>query len=318
MNHQDNEDFIDLGEIFSILLSYKKIIFIGLIISGLASIYIAKSSPDIYRSSALLEPQQSNQNQNSFSSIPAGFGGLASLAGVQLPTSSLDRGLYAIEVIKSKVFFKHLLSIDSDRILPSIMAIESYDISNKKIKFDTNIYNDASNKWVREVKANQKVVPSYIEAHEHFLSILEVFKDKKTGYIYIAIDHQSPVFAQYLLNLVILEVNNLTREMEMQETSEAIEYLTKKQLSTKVSSVKLSINNIIESQLQTQMLTNIREEFLLKTIDPPVVPEIKIGPSRLFICVIGVFFGFIFSIFSVLVFHLSRSNYITTQDSADT
>ncbi|MAV61398.1 MAG: hypothetical protein CMQ83_03445 [Gammaproteobacteria bacterium] len=318
MNHQDNEDFIDLGEIFSILLSYKKIIFIGLIISGLASIYIAKSSPDIYRSSALLEPQQSNQNQNSFSSIPAGFGGLASLAGVQLPTSSLDRGLYAIEVIKSKVFFKHLLSIDSDRILPSIMAIESYDISNKKIKFDTNIYNDASNKWVREVKANQKVVPSYIEAHEHFLSILEVFKDKKTGYIYIAIDHQSPVFAQYLLNLVILEVNNLTREMEMQETSEAIEYLTKKQLSTKVSSVKLSINNIIESQLQTQMLTNIREEFLLKTIDPPVVPEIKIGPSRLFICVIGVFFGFIFSIFSVLVFHLLRSNYITTQDSADT
>tara|TARA_B100001250_G_scaffold414595_2_gene454293 strand:- start:3569 stop:4525 length:957 start_codon:yes stop_codon:yes gene_type:complete len=318
MNHQDNEDFIDLGEILSILLSYKKIIFIGLIISGLASIYIAKSSPDIYRSSALLEPQQNNQNQNSFSSIPAGFGGLASLAGVQLPTSSGDRGLYAIEVIKSKVFFKHLLSIDSDRILPSIMAIESYDISNKKIKFDTNIYDDASNKWVREVKANQKVVPSYIEAHEHFLSILEVFKDKKTGYIYIAIDHQSPVFAQYLLNLVILEVNNLTREMEMQETSEAIEYLTKKQLSTKVSSVKLSINNIIESQLQTQMLTNIREEFLLKTIDPPVVPEIKIGPSRLFICVIGVFFGFIFSILSVLVFHLLRSNYITTQDSADT
>ena len=318
MNHQDNEDFIDLGEILGILLSYKKIIFLALIISGIASIFIAKSSPDIYRSSALLEPQQSNQNQNSFSSIPPGFGGLASLAGVQLPTSSGDRGLYAIEVIKSKVFFKHLLSIDSERILPSIMAIESYDLSNEQIKFDTNIYDDASNKWVRKVKANQKVVPSYIEAHDYFLSILEIFKDKKTGYIYIAIDHQSPVFAQYLLNLVIFELNNLTREMEMQETSEAIDYLTQKQLSTNVSSVKLSINNIIESQLQTQMLSNIREEFLLKTIDPPVVPEIKIGPNRLFICVIGVFFGFILSIFSILVFHFLRSNYITTKDSADT
>lgn len=318
MNHQANEDFIDLGEILRILLSYKKIILCGLIVSGLISIFIAKSSPDIYRSSALLEPQQDNQTQNSFPSMPSGIGGLASLAGVQLPASSGDRGLYAIEVIKSKVFLKHLISIESEMILTSLMAVNSYDISTNTIKFDENIYNEDTKKWVRKIKANQKQIPSYIEAHEYFLSILEIFQDKKTGYIYIAIDHQSPVFAQYFLNLVINEVNELTRAMEMQETSDAIEYLTAKQLITNVSSVKLSINNIIESQLQSQMLSNIREEFLLKTIDPPVVPEIKIGPNRLFICIIGTFFGLIFSIISVLFFHLSRSNFTKIQDSADT
>ena len=122
MNHRDNEEFIDLGEILRIILIYKWYIVLGLIISGLASVFIALSSPDIYRSSALLEPQENNQTQNAFSSMPPGMGGLASLAGVQLPSSSGDKALYAIEVIKSKVFLKHLLSIDSRRILPSLVA----------------------------------------------------------------------------------------------------------------------------------------------------------------------------------------------------
>ena len=318
MNHQDNENFIDLGEILRILLSYKNIIFLGFIISSLISVYIAISSPNIYRSSALLEPQEVNQNQNSFSSIPSGMGGLASLAGIQLPSSSSDRALYAIEVIKSKVFLKHLISIDNETILPSLMAIDSYDINSNTTKYKSDIYDVETKLWIRDTKPNQNKVPSYIEAHEYFLSILEIFKDKQTGYVYIAIDHQSPVFAQHLLNLVISEVNNITREMELKEVSDAIDYLTEKQSTTNVSSVKLSINNIIESQLQSQMLSNIREEFLLKTIDPPIVPEVKIGPSRLFICVIGSFFGFIFSIFLVLMFHLLRSNFYKAQDYTDT
>ncbi len=318
MNHRDNEEFIDLGEILRIILIYKWYIVLGLIISGLASVFIAVSSPDIYRSSALLEPQENNQTQNAFSSMPQGMGGLASLAGVQLPSSSGDKALYAIEVIKSKVFLKHLLSIDSERILPSLVALESYDLNTNVSKFDKDLYDQDTNEWIREVRPNQKKVPSYIEAHDYFLSILEIFKDKKTGYVYIAIDHQSPVFAQYLLSLIISEVNNITKEMELKEAEDAIEYLTAKQLTTNVSSVKLSINNIIESQLQSQMLSNIREEFLLKTIDPPVVPEVKIAPSRLFICVIGSFFGFVLSIFSVLVFHLIRFNFFQVQDSPDT
>ena len=146
------------------------------------------SSPDIYRSSALLEPQENNQARNSFPSIPSGMSGLASLAGVQLPSSSGDRGLYAIEVIKSKAFLKHLLSLDSATILPSLMAIDSYNLNTNTTQYDKNIYNKDSNQWVRRVKPNQNKTPSYIEAHEHFLSILELYINNrvlwKLGFIY--------------------------------------------------------------------------------------------------------------------------------------
>ncbi len=307
MNHHENEGFINLGDVLSVLLNYKKIILLSILLSALVSVFVAKSTPNIYRSSALLEPQQENQTQNSFSS--SGMSGLAAVAGIQLPSASGDRGLYAIETIKSKLFFKHLLQIDSEIILPSLMAIDSYNIVTNTITYDKKIYDQKSQKWIRSVKGNQKKVPSYIEAHDYFLSILEIFKDKKTGYVYIAIDHQSPVFAEYILKLIISEVNTISREREIKESSDAIDYLSLKQYSTNVTSLKSSINKLIEQQLQKQMISNITEEFLLKTIDPPIIPEVRVRPNRVFICIIGVFFGFILSVFSILVYSLVTKNF---------
>tara|TARA_B100000579_G_scaffold438023_1_gene470996 strand:+ start:2046 stop:2996 length:951 start_codon:yes stop_codon:yes gene_type:complete len=307
MNHHENEGFINLGDVLSVLLNYKKIILLSILLSALVSVFVAKSTPNIYRSSALLEPQQENQTQNSFSS--SGMSSLAAVAGIQLPSASGDRGLYAIETIKSKLFFKHLLQIDSEIILPSLMAIDSYNIVTNTITYDKKIYDQKSQKWIRSVKGNQKKVPSYIEAHDYFLSILEIFKDKKTGYVYIAIDHQSPVFAEYILKLIISEVNTISREKEIKESSDAIDYLSLKQYSTNVTSLKSSINKLIEQQLQKQMISNIKEEFLLKTIDPPIIPEVRVRPNRVFICIIGVFFGFILSVFSILVYSLVTKNF---------
>ena len=70
-----------------------------------------------------------------------------------------------------------------------------------------------------------------------------------------------------------------------------------------------AVGNSLAQQLQKQMLSNIREEFLLKTIDPPIIPEVRVSPNRVFICIIGVFFGFILSVFSVLVYSLVIKNF---------
>ena len=55
MNHRDNEEFIDLGEILRIILIYKWYIVLGLIISGLASVFIALSNYAIFSDSLLME-----------------------------------------------------------------------------------------------------------------------------------------------------------------------------------------------------------------------------------------------------------------------
>lgn len=303
MNSQNNEDFINLLEIFKTILNYKKTIFSGIFISGIVSVLIAISTPNIYVSSAILKPQDDYSSANPISSS---MGGLASIAGIELSADYGDKGMYAIETIRSKIFFKHLVELDSELILPSLMALDSYNLKSNTLIFNEKIYNQKNKKWVRDVKVNQSQKPSYIEAHEYFLSILEIFKDKKTGYIYISISHQSPVFAHKLLQLIISEVNNITRNRENRESTDAINYLVLKESSSNLNSLKSSINNLIESQLQKQMISSIREEFLLKTIDPPIIPEKKFSPNRVFICVMGVFLGFFTSIFSVLIFHILK------------
>ena len=48
------------------------------------------------------------------------------------------------------------------------------------------------------------------------------------------------------------------------------------------------------------MLANVREEYVLKVLDPPVVPEEKSEPKRaIIVLLISIFGGFLGCVFSV-------------------
>ena len=62
-------------------------------------------------------------------------------------------------------------------------------------------------------------------------------------------------------------------------------------------------NNLIEGQLKTVALANIKDDYLVTIIDPPFIPEVKSEPSRALICVLITLIGFVFSICISLFFH---------------
>ena len=53
---------------------------------------------------------------------------------------------------------------------------------------------------------------------------------------------------------------------------------------------------LIEQQTKTKMLAEVREQYVLKIVDPPIASEKKDGPKRALICVLATFFGFILSL----------------------
>jgi uncharacterized protein involved in exopolysaccharide biosynthesis len=73
---------------------------------------------------------------------------------------------------------------------------------------------------------------------------------------------------------------------------------------TTIAGVKNSINKLIEAQLETQMLANVNEDYLLQSIDPPYVPELKFLPSRAKIAIFGTVSGCFLSIFIVLFYSM--------------
>ena len=284
------DDEIDLKELFNVLWTAKKLIILITAIFAIGSVVYSLSLNNYYKSESLLMVRSASENQGL-----SQYSGLAAMAGVTLPSSGEDKAAQMMELIKSRKFVKHLMTFEN--ILPSILAAKSYNNSTQELLFNQKLYESETKTW----KNNE--IPSYLKAHSAYLNMLSITQDKKTGFIYINIEHISPVFAKDFLELIIRESNELIRKKDMEESKQGLEYLTSELSKTPFVEIKESINALIEVQLETQMLAQINQDYILTEIEPPFIPEQKSKPSRTFICVIGTMLGGMLSVLIVLIRH---------------
>ena len=299
----DNRDIdeINLKFIFEMILENIKFIVIFSLLSTIISIFVALSMQNIFKSEALLTVSSSSESDKA--SLSSSYGSIASLAGISLDTGSTDKAYLAMSIVKSKEFLEHLIKFRG--VLPNLIAAESYNPSSNKIIYDESLYDSKNDQWVREVSPPKKIIPSHLEAHRYYSEIVEVTRDKSSGFINISVSHLSPLFAKEFLDLIIRELNLLAREIDRQESEDALEFLNQQLSETSQLDVKRSINLLIESNLKTMMLLNVREDYLLRMIDRPFVPELKTKPNRPLIVILISSFGFLVSLFIVFL----RQNY---------
>lgn len=288
--HKETED-INLNEIYKVLNLNKKFLILLTTLAFIFSILYSLKLPNIYKTEALLSVVEQNN-----SSVGAGIGaltsqysGLSSLIGISSSNSS--RAQFAIEKIKSRDFLRHLLTFDN--VLESLYAPKSYDLSKNKLYFDNNVFDPSKNVWVREIPANRKLVPSYLEVYPLYLDSISIEEEKLSGYIRISVKHISPVFANSFLQLIIQEANSLAKKDDLAEANNSLEYLNIQLKSVTQSDIRKSINDIIESQLKIQMFANIRDDYLLISLDKPFIPEVKSEPSRALLVIVATFLGFL-------------------------
>ena len=111
--------------------------------------------PNIYQSTAILAPK-SDGGTGGLSRLASQYGGLASLAGINLGGlggDGMSKPAIALEKMKSLSFFKLHLYED---LLVDLMAVKSWDRNARRLIYDNEIYDVASNKWLREVDSHQK------------------------------------------------------------------------------------------------------------------------------------------------------------------
>jgi uncharacterized protein involved in exopolysaccharide biosynthesis len=299
-NMQENElyfdDEIDLKELFNVLWTAKKLIIQITAIFAIGSVVFSLSLNNYYKSESLFLARSASENQGL-----SKYSGLAAMAGISLPSSGEDKAAQTIELIKSRKFVKHLLTFEN--ILPSILAAKSYNNSTQELLFNQKLYESETKTWKNKPKNNRTMIPSYLEAHKKYIGMLSIAQNKKTGFISISIEHLSPVFAKDFLELIIRESNELLRKKDMEESKQGLEYLTSELSKTPFVEIKGSINALIEVQLETQMLAQINQDYILIEIEPPFIPEQKSKPSRTLICVLGTMLGGMLSVLIVLIRH---------------
>ena len=292
----ENSQEIDLMEIFRTLLSKKLFIILVTSLFAFSSVYYALSLPDKYTSSILVKlTEESSKPQI------AGLGGLASLAGLNIPSGGGDKSSEAIAILKSKSFLKHLLEFPL--IKQNIFAAKGFNENTKKVIYDPLIFNEEKKLWVREVIGSQNKEPSFIEVYSLLHDDLIIKQDQNTRFIYMSYEHVSPVFAYNLINLLLEELNEVTRVSAIETSSNSLTYLYNELAKTNEKDIRSTINDMIKNQLNVQMLTNVNNDFLLTPIDPAYIPEKKSSPQRSLICILGTIFGLFISILVTLIKH---------------
>jgi len=149
--------------------------------------------------------------------------------------------------------------------------------------------------------------PSAQEAHKAFSEILSVSQDKQTGYITVSINHQSPTVAAQWVSWLVEDVNSAVKAQDVSEAEKSIEYLREQVTNTSLADLQAVFFDLIQSQTETVMLAEVRQEYVFKTIDPAVSPEEKSKPSRALICVLGTLLGGMLGVVIVLIRHYARS-----------
>ena len=103
---------------------------------------------------------------------------------------SLDnKSAYIFQILKSRDLTKHIIKFDG--VLENMFAVESYDKDKKKIIYDKSIFDEKDSKWVRKPKKNQKIIPSYLEAHaeEFHKNIMQALKKLKVDSLKYPLEH---------------------------------------------------------------------------------------------------------------------------------
>ena len=299
-----NEDEIDLRELFSVIWQGKWLIIAITAVFAIGSVIYAINQPNIYKSEALLAPAESEQG-GGLAALAGQFGGLASMAGINLGGGGgVDKTQMAIEVMKSRQFTSQF--IQKHKILPDLMAVDKWNMSDNSITYDEELYNLSANTWVREVNAPFKPEPSMQEAYKVFTQLVSVNSAKDTGMVTISVEHLSPAVAQQWVTWLIEDINSVMKERDVDEANRSSEFLTKQIASTNVADIRSILYKLIEEQAKTIMFAEVRDEYVFKTIDPALVPEEKAGPKRALICVLGTLLGGMFAVMLVLIRHFVK------------
>ena len=296
----DNQIDIDIYELFSVVWKKKLFIFSVVSFTTLLGILYALYLPNIYTSSALLAPaDEAKSNANMLSQ----FSGIAGLAGVSLPSDGKDLPLEAIERIKSYEFFvKFVLP---NILLQDLMALESWDPLTNNIYYKNSHFDNG--KWVRNVSYPLSVIPSNQEAYRSFKKIMTISQNKKTSFVLITIEHQSPYIAKQWTDVIIKAINKSMRDEEKNKALKSIEFLNTQFLKVNYEEIKQAISFLQQEQMKSMMLIEANEDYIFKFIDSPIVPEIKSEPKRSLIVILASMLGFVLSLMLTLIMHFSTT-----------
>jgi uncharacterized protein involved in exopolysaccharide biosynthesis len=277
----DDEDGIDLLAAWQLLWGYKYLIGGIALAAALVAVALALTATPIYRAETTVTEVR-DRNMSGAASLMSQFGGLASLAGVNLGSAGATSEAQA--VLKSRYLVEEF--IRRNNLLPALFE-----------------------KGAR--------TPTLWRGVERFRAgVLTLREDKRNGTTTVVIDWKDPAVAARWANQFVALANEMLRNRALAEAKRNIEYLNRQMVQTNVLEIQRVMYNLIESETKTLMLANGRAEYAFTIVDPAVQPEDRISPRRTLMVIVGGVIGGFLGTVVALVHAMTRRRRLTQSTAA--
>lgn len=249
----------------------KLIVILCAVAGGVASALAAFLMQPKYVAESTLVIVEGEGAGSLLSGIAGEFGGLAALAGVNLPQG--DRREEYLGVLKSKALLRNL--IEREQLLPVLFA-QNWDT--------------ASGTWKRGAD-HAPTINDGIEKLEG--SIVRISEDRRSRLITLRVTWFDRVLAEKWANALVLLANETLRQQAVEQADRSIEYLSGEARKAQEIELRQSLYTVMESQIKMAALARSRPDYAFRAIDPAVMPDADnpSSPQRLMMVALGIAFG---------------------------
>lgn len=250
----------------------RKLVAITTILFIFGAALIAYLAEPMYRATAIVS-QVGDAPQSQLASLVGRLGGfgITDSFSIGAPISPAE----AIATLQSEQF---LSSFIKDNELLPLLFWKKWDPVSKA--------------WL--VDADEEP-PSLQDGYTYFLKeVLSVKQDRDTSLVTITVDWRDPKLAATWANALVSNLNAVARRRAIDETQKSLAFLEHELERTSTLELRQSIYRVIETQLNSAMLANVREDFAFRVVSPALPPEMDryVSPRRLLMLALGSLCGF--------------------------
>jgi uncharacterized protein involved in exopolysaccharide biosynthesis len=263
---------IDIIDLWWMVWRYRWLVVASTAIFAVGAVVLALLATPIWRAEAVVTPVR-EEGLGGASSLLSQFGGLASLAGVNL--SMGDASQEAKAVLRSRRLVEEFIK----RHVPLEQLFKGSD--------------EPPTLWFAVKKFRENV--------------LNIEESESEGLTTVTMDWTDAPTATRWANEFVALANEMVRARSVDEANRNITYINEQLKRTDVVEMRRVMYGIIESETKRLMVANGRVEYAFTVVDPAVEPEVRYSPKRTLMVIVGAALGgFLGVMFSLLLNIIER------------
>lgn len=269
-----SDDYYNVGLVIQILGRGWLRIAGGAVLGAAVMLGVSFLIRPIYRAEIVVIPASDSKDGGVLSSLQSEFGGLASLAGINLGASGGDMKTLALATLRSRSLIEEFIR---EKGLLAVLFSKKWDAEKNTWNVD-----------------NPSKVPTMDDAYKLFdEDIRIVSEDTLTGLITLSIEWSDRERAAAWATELIGRTNAKLRGRAVSEARKSIAYLEKELQATNVLELQQGIYALIQSQISRITMANVNEEYAFSVVDPAVVSDADryVRPKRIVMAALGFLLG---------------------------